>query len=580
MFKKEIFCLIIFTSLSILQAQTQKFQEISWQSFNSETLKLAKQQNKYIVLHLAANWCHWCHVMEEKTYKNPKIVEYLNKYFIACYEDHDKRPDLANRYRDYGWPATIVFNPNGIEVFKEAGYIEANEFLSILKNIKNKSSTTTIPIKKQITQIYGNNLTKIKEDVYRLIDTIMGGFKSPQKSVDFEMFEYAMNHQNENIFRKWLDVTLPNSLHLLDTVWGGVYQYSTYNDWQHQHYEKLLTIQARYIKIYLWYYFITSDKRYLSAALKIKDYVQRFLRHKNGGYSNAQDADLIKGIKGTEFFNLNNNQRLLKGIPAIDSTITTEGNAKIAESFCYLYAYTADETYLKEGVNIVKMLMTNYINSNGLYKHFLGAQSPEALIDQLSMMKTLIIVFQFTRDSLYLKEADRLINVIKDHFWEDHYFLSFRKIEGYLPPQPVVSENIELARLINFLAILTENKNLETYAQKVLKWLCSDEVYDQIIIEPGIISLSEEINTEPYSGLYAIYQEQDKSITQLLYSIPKFYYIPLIISSKSALNEKKDILESFSDNVVLFCTSNFCSAPMRTTEEIKKNALHLFFYHN
>ncbi|RME19249.1 MAG: DUF255 domain-containing protein, partial [Bacteroidetes bacterium] len=108
-------------------------QSVQWQRLDANVFNLAKKENKPVLLHLAANWCHWCHVMEEKTYQNKQVVEYLNKHFIVCKEDHDLRPDLANKYRDYGWPATIIFSKDGKELFKNAGYIEAKEFLNILK---------------------------------------------------------------------------------------------------------------------------------------------------------------------------------------------------------------------------------------------------------------------------------------------------------------------------------------------------------------------------------------------------------------------------------------------------------------
>ena len=37
---------------------------------------------------------------------------------------------------------------------------------------------------------------------------------------------------------------------LIDPVWGGVYQYSTFGDWDHPHFEKLTTIQGEYLRIY------------------------------------------------------------------------------------------------------------------------------------------------------------------------------------------------------------------------------------------------------------------------------------------------------------------------------------------
>jgi uncharacterized protein YyaL (SSP411 family) len=34
--------------------------------------------------------------------------------------DQDSGPDLASRYEDYGWPATIVFDRDGREIVKRA----------------------------------------------------------------------------------------------------------------------------------------------------------------------------------------------------------------------------------------------------------------------------------------------------------------------------------------------------------------------------------------------------------------------------------------------------------------------------
>uniref|UniRef100_UPI001D0EBAA2 hypothetical protein n=1 Tax=Klebsiella pneumoniae TaxID=573 RepID=UPI001D0EBAA2 len=83
-----------------------------------------------------------------------------------------------------------------------------------------------------------------------------------QKSLDFEMFEYAFNHYHNDTLKQWLDISVKNSLDLMDNVWGGVYQYSTHRDWKHAHYEKLLSIQARYVKMYLWYFYLSNDTTY------------------------------------------------------------------------------------------------------------------------------------------------------------------------------------------------------------------------------------------------------------------------------------------------------------------------------
>ena len=44
--------------------------------------------------------------------------------FVAVHVDQDARPDLSNRYEDYGWPATVIFDAAGRELVKFQGYIE------------------------------------------------------------------------------------------------------------------------------------------------------------------------------------------------------------------------------------------------------------------------------------------------------------------------------------------------------------------------------------------------------------------------------------------------------------------------
>ena len=63
--------------------------------------------------------------MEDITYRDPEVIRLLRSRYIAVRVDQDSRPDLSNRYEDYGWPATIVFDANGNEIVKRQGYIPA-----------------------------------------------------------------------------------------------------------------------------------------------------------------------------------------------------------------------------------------------------------------------------------------------------------------------------------------------------------------------------------------------------------------------------------------------------------------------
>ena len=95
----------------------------------------AKEDNRFVLLDLGAVWCHWCHVMEDVTYRDPEVMRLLRSRYIAVRVDQDARPDLSNRYEDYGWPATIVFNADGSEIVKRQGYIPPRPMASMLQAI-------------------------------------------------------------------------------------------------------------------------------------------------------------------------------------------------------------------------------------------------------------------------------------------------------------------------------------------------------------------------------------------------------------------------------------------------------------
>jgi uncharacterized protein YyaL (SSP411 family) len=61
-----------------------------------------------VLLDLEAVWCHWCHVMDAVTYADPDVRKEMAAKYLAVKVDQDSRPDISNRYEDYGWPATVV----------------------------------------------------------------------------------------------------------------------------------------------------------------------------------------------------------------------------------------------------------------------------------------------------------------------------------------------------------------------------------------------------------------------------------------------------------------------------------------
>ena len=109
--------------------------EIKWYPWEKASFELADIQQKPVLLDITATWCHWCMVMEETSYSDPKIVEIVNQDYIAVRVDADRRPDIVNRYSAGGFPTTAILQPSGA-VIASATYVPPKPLLEVLLRLK------------------------------------------------------------------------------------------------------------------------------------------------------------------------------------------------------------------------------------------------------------------------------------------------------------------------------------------------------------------------------------------------------------------------------------------------------------
>src|SRR5439155_21884213 len=70
--------------------------EIAWRDWSSAAFAEARASKKLVLLDLGTGWCHWCHVMDETTYRDPAVVALVREHYVALRVDADSRLDLAN----------------------------------------------------------------------------------------------------------------------------------------------------------------------------------------------------------------------------------------------------------------------------------------------------------------------------------------------------------------------------------------------------------------------------------------------------------------------------------------------------
>src|SRR5262245_43342470 len=97
---------------------------LAWAKWDPSLFDRAAREDRYILLNMAAVWCHWCHVMEGTTYRDAEVQRRIAEKFIPVRVDQDADPALSYRYENWGWPATIMLDKDGNEIFKRRGYIQ------------------------------------------------------------------------------------------------------------------------------------------------------------------------------------------------------------------------------------------------------------------------------------------------------------------------------------------------------------------------------------------------------------------------------------------------------------------------
>ncbi|TNF48589.1 MAG: thioredoxin domain-containing protein [Bacteroidetes bacterium] len=565
--------ILILSQILFLLSLTCSGQEtIRWEPLNKATFDRAKKENKIILLNLEANWCHWCHVMHDSTYSNSKVIRYLNAHFITVMSDQDASPELAVRYKDYGWPATIFLNSEGEDVVKRRGYIPPDRYLRLLKSIVKDPSPEEFQTKLVDIQLRNQSdqllVEELEKNFKNSLDYEVGGFDQSQKFVEYDTYEYALFTSKEPSVKSWLEKSAEGAKQLSDPEWGGIYQYSTHYDWKHLHYEKLLSIQARYMRIFSYNYLYNGDTSSLDYAKKCVAYVDEFLAAENGLYFNAQDADLIQGVHAGDYFSLRDAERRKLGIPGIDKNTFTHNNAEMASSLLLLFQVSQDSSYLYAAKRILTQLIATRKNSANLYQHTQKGEGLISLRDNVAMLDLLVqYVKYFPEDKVIGKELTLLVKGICAHFiLKNGSFKGFNGENG-LSPEPIVSENIKVARLLNWFGHFTGELSYTEMARRTYQFLIQKEVSQSYYSEPALLSLKNELESSPLEHVVMYKGKGGAGLERVMKACAPFYSTFIVAEMEQLPDAKREYFAGFDETVLLICTANACSAPIYSVQE-------------
>jgi len=481
--------------------------KIEWQPWSDTIFEQAQREHRFVLLDLEAVWCHWCHVMDEQTYADPKVIALVRSHYLPVKVDQDSRPDISDRYEDYGWPATVVFKSDGSEIVKRQGYLPPKLMASMLQAIIDDPSpgpsiTAEPAIEPRseagLTNEQREKLRKVLRDDY---DKKNRGWGTVQKFLDWDIIEFCLeetiagNRQFEGMARETLDA----QRQLIDPVWGGVYQYSTDGDWEHPHFEKIMQFQAENLRIYAESYALWKDPADLEAAKQIRQYLRRFLTSPDGAFYTSQDADLIQGKHSADYFALDDKARVARGIPRVDQHIYARENGWAINALATFAGATGDTTALSDAVRAADWIIAHRSLGEGGFRHDENDAGGPYFGDSVSMARAFLSLYQVTGDRKWLQRAQETERFAASQFKGEAGYVAFRgSLGGKLQPKPQVDENVLFARVANLLQYYSGQTANLSDAEHAMRFLAAPGIAERRgFLVGGILLADREVSRPP-----------------------------------------------------------------------------------
>lgn len=299
---------------------------VAWQEWNAETLARAKRENKLLFVSVGYFSCHWCHVMQQESYRDPAIAALLNRYFIPVKVDRELNGALDAALIDFserlngvsGWPLNAFVTPEGYPAYAVL-YLPPGDFKALLARLvaawrdrgeafrqaARDAAPPPAPAQRLVPtpEIAQRQRQAYLAAVWRNADTLQGGFsrisKFPMAPHLVRLLDIQARDRDPRL-GAFLQLTLDQMARrgLRDHVNGGFFRYTVDPDWHTPHFEKMLSDNAQLAIVYARAARVLERSDYRDIAHGALDFMLEALRAPEGGFHTATSALDRRGREG------------------------------------------------------------------------------------------------------------------------------------------------------------------------------------------------------------------------------------------------------------------------------------------
>ena len=305
---------------------------VDWFAWGEDALRLAREQDKPILLSVGYSACHWCHVMAHESFEDAAVAAEMNRLYINIKVDREERPDLDQIYqtahhmltrRNGGWPLTMFLAPDGTPFFGGTYFPKMPRynmpgFLDLLPRIaqayrdqrgeitkQNESLMAamagTVPAAVEAeTQFERAPLSAALREFAQVFDREHGGIGHAPKfphpyELSFCLRRHALDGEATGLEIAQTTLTHMAEGGIYDHLGGGFARYSVDDTWSIPHFEKMLYDNGPLLALYSDAWLVTKSPRYRTVCTETAAWAMREMQSTQqataGGYYSSFDAD-------------------------------------------------------------------------------------------------------------------------------------------------------------------------------------------------------------------------------------------------------------------------------------------------
>ncbi len=427
--------------------------EIAWRAWADEAFAEARATGRPVLLAISAVWCHWCHVMDETSYSDSRVIAAITEGFVAVRVDNDRRPDVNRRYNMGGWPTIAFLTPAG-ELLTGATYLPPDRLLALLAGVREyyaeharapaaaatDATAATAAIAEESRPAHAPypapaprtdadaapgrveapvvveaaGAATVCRAVAALYDPLHGGLgaepKFPQPEALGLLLTAGVRDNDDRLLTMVLhSLDAMATGEMRDRVEQGFFRYATRRDWSAPHYEKMLGDNARLALLYLDAFAFTGRAPCADVARGVIEYLTTVLA--------AGDAPVFWGSQDADehYYTLDAAARERAPVkPALDRTVFVDTNALAARAL--LRAATLFE---RPDLHTAALATIDYLWDRGhgrqAMTHYLSGPVAGLLADQAEMAAALLDAYEVSGGRTYLARARLLADWALEH---------------------------------------------------------------------------------------------------------------------------------------------------------------------